>query len=601
MIRNKIEVKICGLQDPELAYKTATMNADYVGIIFHEKSKRHVDVDQAIAIARAIKKGGAQPVAVFVDQTAAEMIDVCRTADIQIVQLHGDTSRAQHRALPETIKRIYVLCVNPTGEVVNASDDYLQDLQLDRDYILFDGLVGGSGKQIKTDHLKKYSKDFKFFLAGGLNKDNVASLVDACHPYAVDVSSGVEDSAGKKSEPLIDDFIYSVNPSRKTRYGTFGGIYMPELLMAPIQALADCFAKLRFDADFKQEFDGLLASYVGRITPLTEVKQFQKACSGPRLFLKREDLLHTGAHKINNAIGQCLLAKKMGKKRIIAETGAGQHGVATATACARLGLACVVYMGVVDMARQLPNVEKMKLLGAKVVGVNSGSKTLKDAVNAALRDYAQSFETTHYCLGSALGPYPYPQMVAYFQSIIGVETQKQCMDATGKNPDLIIACIGGGSNAIGIFSKFLNEDVRLVGVEAGGNGVKLGQHAARFSGGSPGILHGCYSYLLQDANGQVANTHSISAGLDYPMIGPQHAQLYETKRVEYTAVTDAQALRAFKLLSKSEGIIPALESSHALAYYMHIAPTLGKDAVVVINLSGRGDKDLPQLIAKGLV
>ncbi len=346
----------------------------------------------------------------------------------------------------------------------------------------------------------------------------------------------------------------------------------------------------------------ILTHYAGRATALTEVSRFSEAIQGPRLFLKREDLLHTGAHKLNNALGQCLLAKKMGKTRIVAETGAGQHGVATATACAFLGLECVVYMGKVDIERQAPNVIKMQLLGATVKSVDSGSMTLKDAVNEALRDWSATFDNTHYCLGSALGPHPYPEMVAQFQSVIGKEAKAQITARTGQNPDLVIACVGGGSNAIGIFSAFLDDaSVALVGVEAGGKGAKLGEHAARFQGGEPGVLHGCYTYLLQNAGGQVLETHSISAGLDYPAVGPQHAQLFEEGRVQYTSVTDAEALAAFKLLSKTEGIIPALESSHALAYMVKIAPTLKRDAVVIINLSGRGDKDLPQLIAKGVL
>ena len=387
-----------------------------------------------------------------------------------------------------------------------------------------------------------------------------------------------------------------------THYGEFGGTYMPESLMAAIAQLRDFFMRVQQSTEFTQELDELLTQYVGRPTPLTEVVRFQQVVQGPRLFLKREDLTHTGAHKINNAIGQCLLAKHMGKTRIIAETGAGQHGVATATACALMGLRCVVYMGAVDIARQLPNVEKMKLLGAEVVSVNTGSRTLKDAVNATLRDYAKNFFDTHYCLGSALGSAPYPQMVAYFQSVIGKETQQQCQQAFGRNPDSIIACIGGGSNAIGIFSAFIDdENVKLVGVEAGGKGTALGEHAARFQGGKPGVLHGCYSYLLQDDNGQVLPTHSISAGLDYPMIGPQHAHLHDIGRVHYTHVNDVAALYAFKLLSSSEGIIPALESSHALAYYIKSAHTFAKDACIVLNLSGRGDKDLPALISGGLL
>jgi tryptophan synthase beta subunit len=385
-------------------------------------------------------------------------------------------------------------------------------------------------------------------------------------------------------------------------YGEFGGQFLPELLIAPIQELEQAFAAIQSDPHFLSELDQLLKNYAGRATPLTEVKRFAEAVNGPRIFLKREDLLHTGAHKFNNAIGQCLLAKTIGKTRIIAETGAGQHGVATATACALLGLSCVIYMGAVDIARQATNVARMRLLGAQVVSVDNGSKTLKDAVNEALRDWAGSFSDSHYCLGSALGPYPYPQMVGYFQAVIGTETKAQCHDRFGKNPDCVIACVGGGSNAIGIFSAFLNDkSVKLIGVEAGGIGDKTGEHAARFLSGKPGVLHGCHSYLLQDEYGQVQDTHSISAGLDYPMVGPQHADLFVQNRVSYAASRDEEVIDAFKLLAKTEGIIPALESSHALAYVCQHAHTWAKTDFVVINLSGRGDKDLPQLFERNLL
>jgi tryptophan synthase beta subunit len=381
-------------------------------------------------------------------------------------------------------------------------------------------------------------------------------------------------------------------------YGKFGGAYIAELLVAPLEELSLFWDEKKNDPDFRKQLADILHNYAGRPTPLTEVPNFAKACGGARIFLKREDLLHTGAHKLNNALGQCLLAKMMGKTRIVAETGAGQHGVATATACAYLGLECVIYMGSKDMQRQMPNVNKMRLLGAEIISVDKGSETLKEAVNEALRDWSASYESTHYCLGSALGPYPYPEMVASFQEVIGREAKEQIQQKIGRNPDLIVACVGGGSNAIGIFSAFLDDPaVRLVGVEAGGVGKKLGQHAARFSGGSPGVLHGSLTYLLQDETGQVAETSSISAGLDYPAVGPQHAQLFEEGRVDYTSVTDKEALEAFKCLSKTEGIIPALESSHALAYVLKAVHDPSE--VILINLSGRGEKDLPQLFNEG--
>ena len=373
----------------------------------------------------------------------------------------------------------------------------------------------------------------------------------------------------------------------------FGGQFMPEILMRSIQSLCEHWDLIRKSNEFNQALKSLLTNYAGRPTPLTEVNNFSRALDGPRIFFKREDLLHTGAHKINNALGQCLLAKYLGKTRIIAETGAGQHGVATATACAYLGLDCVVYMGAKDIQRQQPNVDKMKLLGAKVVSVNQGGATLKDAINEALRDWSATYESTHYCLGSALGPYPYPEIVRTFQSILGIEAKRQILELTGQLPNLLVACVGGGSNAIGLFHDFISDkEVKLVGVEAGGEGISTGLHASRFSGGTPGVLHGCYTYVLQDSDGQILPTHSVSAGMDYPAVGPDHAILYESGRADYVSVTDAEALNAFYLLTRSEGIIPALESSHALGYLVRIASTLDKDSVVIVNLSGRGDKDL---------
>lgn len=385
-------------------------------------------------------------------------------------------------------------------------------------------------------------------------------------------------------------------------YGQYGGIYVPELLMAPLDELTRKWEALKASADFLPDFQARLAQYGGRPTALTEACRFSDAISGPRLFLKREDLLHTGAHKLNNALGQCLLAQRMGKSRVIAETGAGQHGVATATACAYLGLECAIFMGCKDIERQAPNVVKMRLLGATVIPVSQGSQTLKDAINEALRDWSSSYETTHYCLGSALGPHPYPEIVMTFQSVIGTEAKQQIHALIGRNPDAVIACVGGGSNAIGIFSAFIDhKEVALIGVEAGGIGPDRGQHAARFHGGTPGVLHGTFSYLLQDEHGQIEQTQSISAGLDYPGVGPQHAALYESKRALYVTANDDEALAAFKLLSRMEGIIPALESSHALGYLITAASTFRRQDVVIVNLSGRGDKDLPQLISRGLL
>ncbi|HKS22560.1 MAG TPA: tryptophan synthase subunit beta [Thermoanaerobaculia bacterium] len=385
-------------------------------------------------------------------------------------------------------------------------------------------------------------------------------------------------------------------PNRAGYYGDFGGKYVPETLMAALDEFESAYRKVRRDASFKRELDDVLRDFVGRPTPLTEARRFGEMCGGIRLFLKREDLNHTGAHKINNALGQALIAKRMGKERIIAETGAGQHGVATATACALLGLGCVVYMGEVDMARQELNVFRMRLLGAEVVPVSSGSRTLKDAINEAIRDWVTNVRTTHYIIGSVLGPHPYPMVVRDFQSVIGREALGQLRKKTGGLPDVAVACVGGGSNAIGLFYEMLKyASIRFVGVEAGGRGHNLGEHAARFSGGALGVLHGTRSMVLQDEFGQIAETHSISAGLDYPSIGPEHAYLQSIGRVEYSDCNDDLALEAFHKLSESEGIIPALESSHALGWLLR--NDLGRGKVVVVNLSGRGDKDVPQVAA----
>ena len=380
----------------------------------------------------------------------------------------------------------------------------------------------------------------------------------------------------------------------KGRFGKYGGIYVPETLMPALEELEKAFNKYKKDKKFNSELDGLLKKYAGRPTPLTFCENLSKKY-GCKLYLKREDLAHTGAHKINNALGQALLAKYMGKKRIIAETGAGQHGVATATAGAKLSLTTEIYMGTVDIERQKPNVFRMKLLGAKLNPVSLGSKTLKDAINEAIRDWTANVETTHYLLGSVLGPHPYPSMIKHFQSIIGKEAKKQILAAEGKLPDIIVACVGGGSNAIGIFNEFIkHKEVNLVGVEAGGLGISSGKHAARFSDkklGRVGVLHGTMTYVLQDKFGQIYNTHSISAGLDYSAVGPEHSFLRELKRVRYTYATDKETIGAFKELSREEGIIPALESAHAVAEALKIAKKQ-KKKIIIINLSGRGDKDL---------
>jgi tryptophan synthase beta chain len=391
-------------------------------------------------------------------------------------------------------------------------------------------------------------------------------------------------------------------PDAHGRFGPYGGRYVPETLVAPLEELEQAYAEARKDPKFQSKLDSLLRNFAGRPTPLQFASRLSEHLGGPRIYLKREDLLHTGAHKINNCIGQGLLAVRMGKRRVVAETGAGQHGVATATVAARLGLTCTVYMGTEDMERQRLNVIRMRLLGAEVIGVESGSRTLKDAINEAMRDWVTNIATSHYLLGSVLGAHPYPQMVRDFHRVIGEEAREQIMRAEGRLPDLLVACVGGGSNAIGLFNAFLGDkSVRLLGVEAGGRGKSLGEHASRlatadgFTGARPGVLQGTYTYVLQTADGQISTTHSVSAGLDYPAIGPQHAWLADQRRAEYTAVSDEEAIQAAKTLARLEGIIPALESAHAIAELIKRAPKMRKDEIAILNVSGRGDKDMETL------
>ena len=374
-------------------------------------------------------------------------------------------------------------------------------------------------------------------------------------------------------------------------FGPFGGQFAPETLMPALAELEEAWAEAQSDAEFRAELDGMLRDYVGRETPLTHAERLSEQLGGAQIWLKREDLAHTGAHKINNALGQVLLARRMGKPRIIAETGAGQHGVATATACARFGIECIVYMGEEDVRRQALNVFRMGLLGAEVVPVKSGARTLKDAINESIRDWVTNVRTTHYLIGSAIGPHPYPVIVRELQSCIGREAREQLQEKIGKLPDVAVACVGGGSNAIGLFHPLIDDPVRLIGVEAAGEGLEA-RHAATLSAGSPGVLHGTRTYVLQDEHGQITEAHSISAGLDYPGVGPEHAWLMLTERAEYVSVTDDEALDGLKLLSESEGIIPALETAHAIAYAARIAPTMSPDETILIGLSGRGDKDV---------
>ena len=395
--------------------------------------------------------------------------------------------------------------------------------------------------------------------------------------------------------------LLGVWPDKRGYYGPYGGRYVPETLMAPLLELEDAYRIAREDPRFAEELDQLLRHYAGRPTPVSHARRLTQLCGGAQIWLKREDLAHTGAHKINNALGQALLAQRMGKTRVIAETGAGQHGVAAATASALFGLDCTVYMGSEDMRRQAPNVQRMRLLGAEVRAVDAGSLTLKDAINEALRDWALTVQDSYYLLGSALGPHPYPLIVRDLQSVIGREARAQMLERIGRLPDLLVACVGGGSNAIGLFYPFLGDAIDMVGVEAGGRGIASGLHASRFSDperGRLGVLHGVKTFVLQDQHGQIAETHSISAGLDYPSVGPEHAYLRDLGRVSYTTASDDDALEAFQTLARLEGILPALESAHALAEAMRLAPGMGRDKAILVNLSGRGDKDLDEVMSQ---
>ena len=401
----------------------------------------------------------------------------------------------------------------------------------------------------------------------------------------------------QKVEPIRPQIITPL-PDAGGHFGTYGGRFVAETLMEPLDELSLAYARYLKDPEFLHELDSDLRDYVGRPSPLYFAKRLTEKLGGARVFLKREDLNHTGAHKVNNTVGQALLARRMGKTRIIAETGAGQHGVATATVAARMGLECVVFMGAEDIERQAPNVFRMKLLGASVVAVESGSRTLKDALNEAMRDWVTNVDSTFYIIGTVAGPHPYPAMVRDFQAVVGRETREQCLAQTGRMPDALVACVGGGSNAIGLFHPFIaDRQVAFYGVEAAGDGLETGRHAAPLCAGRPGVLHGNRTYLMEDRDGQIIETHSVSAGLDYPGVGPEHAWLKDTGRAHYVAATDTEALRAFHDLTEIEGIIPALESSHALAYTAKLAPTMGRDQTIVVNLSGRGDKDIQTVAA----
>lgn len=587
-----MKIKVCGLTQEENIRNLPLDSIDLLGFIFYEKSPRNLVVngDNASAIRRINK----DKVGVFVNESFDTILQIAAYFDLNYIQLHGNES-------PELVSRLA-----PYFHVIKAFsvDDQFDfstcEAYAEADFFLFDtkgASAGGNGKKFEWDLLENYKGNRPFLLSGGIGPDDYSEILDLNHPklIGVDINSGFEITPGIKDEKEVTSFVEKIKGtgfsglSDDGYYGEFGGAFIPEILHETVEELRNVYEEIKSDEGFKQEFKALLSDYVGRPTPLYEAKRLSEKY-GAKIYLKREDLNHTGAHKINNTIGQILLAQRMGKTRIIAETGAGQHGVATATVCALMGLECVVYMGEKDIARQAPNVGRMKMLGATVVPATSGSKTLKDATNEAIRDWINNPDS-FYIIGSVVGPHPYPEMVAWFQSVISEEITKQLKEKEGvATPDMVVACVGGGSNAAGAFYHFLDTPkVNLVAVEAAGHGVYSGKTAATSVLGTSGIIHGSKTLMMQTPDGQITEPHSISAGLDYPGIGPLHAHLIKTNRVKAIAVTDDEALIAAYEITALEGIIPALESAHALAGLEKL-DIAGK--TIVINLSGRGDKDL---------
>jgi tryptophan synthase beta chain len=602
-----MRVKICGITCEDDALAAADLGAAAVGFVFWPGSPRFVDPDRARAIAAALPPFVSR-VGVFVDAPADEIRRVTSLVGLTAIQLHGSEGPADCAGLGVPV----IKALAATDRTFGDLDRWPREVT-----VLVDGVDqpgrGGTGRPVDWAAAARIASRRRVVLAGGLDADNVAAAIAAVRPFAVDVSSGVESSPGRKDHARMRAFMAAAtgaspssarlpafgrrDPDSRGYFGEYGGRFVPETLVAPVEELEQAYLEARREPAFREAFADLLKDYVGRPTPLTEASRFSRAVGGARVFVKREDLAHTGAHKINNALGQALLAARMGKSRVIAETGAGQHGVATATACALLGLRCEVYMGADDMARQAPNVGRMELLGARVRRVDSGSRTLKDAINEAMRDWVSNVGDTYYLLGSVLGPHPYPLMVREFQAVIGFEARRQVLEQAGRLPDAVVAAVGGGSNAIGMFDAFLDASaVRLIGVEAGGDAMTPGRHAARFAGGSAGVLQGTRTYVLQDADGNIELTHSISAGMDYAAVGPEHAWLRDLGRTEYVNASDDEARRAFGDLARLEGIVPALESAHAVAGAGRLARELGPGAVIVVNLSGRGDKDLATML-----
>lgn len=598
-------LKFCGVRTKEDLEIVTRSKADYIGFIFAE-SKRRVDPKVVKEWLASVDISSKQVVAVFVNPTIKEINEVLTVFPIDVIQLHGN----------ESVSDIMELKKSYTGSVWKALHHHqqtLEELEIYKDVV--DGFIidsrikgqwGGTGVSFDWSAIPnyiKFSEDHNklCFIAGGVNETNIQKLL-TYKPQGIDLSSGIEVNEKKSIDKInqIEERVYSnmsTYPDKNGRYGEFGGRFVPETLMSPLAEIEQAHNEAMKDPAFLEEYHFLLKEYSGRPTTVTFAKNVTEKLGGAKIYLKREDLNHTGAHKINNAIGQALLAKRMGKTKIIAETGAGQHGVATATVAAKFGMECKVFMGEEDVRRQQLNVFRMQLLGAEVIPVTSGNKTLKDATNEAMRYWVQHCEDHFYIIGSAVGPHPYPYIVKEFQRVIGDEAKAQFQEIEGNLPTKVIACVGGGSNAIGMFSAFLNDNVELVASEAAGMGVDTDMHAATITKGTKGVLHGSLTYLIQDQHGQVIEPYSISAGLDYPGIGPEHAHLASTGRVKYESVTDKEALHALELLAKQEGILAAIESAHALATAFEHAQQMASHESILICLSGRGDKDVHTLMS----
>ncbi|SFH54333.1 phosphoribosylanthranilate isomerase [Pseudobutyrivibrio sp. OR37] len=580
-------IKLCGLTREEDIKTANKLKPEYIGFVFYDKSRRNVTKAKAKQL-KSMLNPEIKAVGVFVDAPASQVEELFDENIIDVAQLHGNEDEDYIKELMDNnIPVIKTFKANSPEELIKAEKSNADMIMLD----------AGNGEGVPIKDLKLLTFiDRPFILAGGLNQENVASAIEITKPFGVDVSTGIETNHLKDEEKMIS-FVSAVrkdgtSSKSKGRFGVHGGQYIPETLMNAVNELEEAYNHYKDDPEFNKELTDLLNNYAGRPSLLYYAKKMTEDLGGAKIYLKREDLNHTGSHKINNVLGQALLAKKMGKTRLIAETGAGQHGVATATAAALLGMECVVFMGKEDTERQALNVYRMKLLGADVIPVTSGTATLKDAVSEAMREWTTRIDDTHYCLGSVMGPHPFPTIVRDFQAVISKESRRQILELEGRLPDAVIACVGGGSNAIGSFYHYIeDEGVQLIGCEAAGRGIDTFETAATVNTGRIGIFHGMKSYFCQDEYGQIAPVYSISAGLDYPGVGPEHAHLHDIGRAKYVPVTDDEAVDAFEYIAKTEGIIAAIESSHAIAYAKKLAPTMNKDQIIIVTVSGRGDKD----------